>query len=456
LSIASTMRNSTQRYISYLTWAAIFVACAADEESDSDKFCEDGSHQVSLLQKRFALSAEGQWDVGSQVAPAQELYDHQREQIQPDPPRHSKSWYDMRFQIDNSSLQRFKVLPEVHSSCLSSSKGCPPKVAFMFLVISTLTQPAAWDAFFAKAPPDRFSIYVERKERDGVLPLLHHGAIEAEPVQTDWCALLGGMISLLQAAFADAQNEQFVFVSDDTIPLKSFVYIYESLVQKAPQSSNFCGVVDDPAITLDSSSPKFMTRFANGKVCGIGAGWHLEDERLWKAHQWSTLARGHAELILLHVGEAFELYTSHKCNVKNGCSDEVVPITALVAGLRAQGAPAADNWDDLVQVNITNRCPVLAAWPGPANCTTPSRPSDIGLTEFPERYCNIGDTGFMCEPYIFSSMELQHLRNLACSGFMFARKVTEDAEVVNGTEHLALSQVVLPDLWMESEGGACR
>jgi len=407
--------------------AVIFAASASPYAvTDSDSICNDvDQSHVMLLQHamshRLALDAGEQWvkgDIGLEQTSGRR---------------------DVPYLIstENSTLQQFKVLPEVHNSCLSSSKPCAPKIAFMFLTISTLTQPMAWDAFFSKASPGTFSIYVERKERDGDLPLRHHGAIEATPVHTEWCMLFGGMISLLHSAFSDAQNEKFVFLSDDSIPLNSFGNVYASLVQKAPESSSFCGVVDPLP-----------------RSCLFGGGWHTQDERAQKAHQWSTLQRGHAELLLTHWQEGFDIYALNAPSIHNGCSDEIVPITALLAGLRAEGFPVAGNFDDLAQWNISNRCPVLAAWPGPANCTTPPRPTDIGLTWSPGQYCSL-ESGHICDPYIFSNITMQHVRNLMCSDFMFARKVPGDSEVINGTERVALSQVVFSDHWTEAEGGAC-
>merc|ERR1719265_469322 len=210
--------------------------------------------------------------------------------------------------------------------------------------------------------------------------------------------------------------------------------------------------MDIPEMSGVESHP-FMD-MANGEVCVIGAGWHMADERLWKAHQFHTLTRTHAKLMLTHAAESFEVYATIPPSDRppNACSDEVVPISALIAGLRAEGYPVEGDWNELSEWNILNKCPVLAAWPGPANCTLPSKPSWLPASVLP--YLS-PFADHAADPWEFHDITLQHLRNLLCSNFMFARKFPADSEVINGTEHIPFGQVALSELWMEAESGPC-
>merc|ERR1712046_432945 len=46
--------------------------------------------------------------------------------------------------------------------------------------------------------------------------------------------------AVLKEALRDPDNEQFVFISHNAVPLKSFDYVYEDLVVNSGKTSKFC------------------------------------------------------------------------------------------------------------------------------------------------------------------------------------------------------------------------
>lgn len=122
-----------------------------------------------------------------------------------------------------------------------------PKVAFLFLTMSDFPWLKVWEAFFQDASKKDYSIYVHRaalkdaaKRKAQPLPLAKYGAIEVPWVQTAWCALFGVEVASLFHAMQDPTNVQFVFISDSSVPLKPFNYVYKQLALNFPETSKIC------------------------------------------------------------------------------------------------------------------------------------------------------------------------------------------------------------------------
>merc|ERR1719262_409136 len=87
------------------------------------------------------------------------------------------------------------------------------------------------------------------------------------------------MAKLLQTAVSESQspNDKFVFLSETTLPVKPFAFIYQSLT--VDQNSDFCIATTDQWARLASKN--------------IG-----ESAVLVKHSQWTVLSRYHAELVV--------------------------------------------------------------------------------------------------------------------------------------------------------------
>lgn len=147
------------------------------------------------------------------------------------------------------------------------------KLAFLFLTINSIYHEALWTDFFA-LHESQYSIYVHPKK-----PLEHDSFFKpfelSQTVETTWANTMNAQIELLKEALKDSNNEKFIFVSESTIPLQSFDYIYEVLM--AHSKSQFF----------------FEPNYHSVRV------WRsIAADDVLKNSQWIVLNRKHAELMV--------------------------------------------------------------------------------------------------------------------------------------------------------------
>ena len=152
-------------------------------------------------------------------------------------------WVESRMAIEHEVVEQFiGRVDELQEEV----EGAPQKVAFLFLTMKELQFPKLWQTFFKDADKDLYSIYLHRavlkdEQRAGhEIPLAEFGAIDVPWVKTAWCALFGVEVASLFAAMKDPRNVQFVFISDSSVPLKPFSYVYHELVETSPGTSKIC------------------------------------------------------------------------------------------------------------------------------------------------------------------------------------------------------------------------
>jgi len=154
-------------------------------------------------------------------------------------------------------------------------------IAFLFLTrTGAVSFPEAWSAFFASADASSFSVVVHRSDNSteespaafafreacrGRLTLAPHA-------EGGWGRLIRPSQSLAQAALeADAAAEAFVFLSDTTLPVKSFAAVRAALAERRGRSS----LCFNPQAQWQRSQADPASVFP-------------------KASQWWTLSRPHA------------------------------------------------------------------------------------------------------------------------------------------------------------------
>ena len=218
-----------------------------------------------------------------------------------------------------------------------------PKVAFLFLTMKDFPWQELWDKFFHDAPKDQYSIYIHRallKDQEQRmahwLPLGQYGPIEVPWVRTAWCALFGVEVASLFEAMKDPLNVQFVFVSDSSVPLKPFSYVYNELARNSPQTSKIC-------LASRASSGQAKVEFTKQEAkrsCFFRDFLRDINPRTMKHHQWAVFNRPHAWKIVKYAEEALTVYEVAWLNAApdmdvtaEGCSDEAVPLTALLYSL---------------------------------------------------------------------------------------------------------------------------
>lgn len=102
------------------------------------------------------------------------------------------------------------------------------KIAFLFLTLSEINHEQPWINFF-QGQDARCSIYIHSKHDFNPRSYFKKREIKAK-VPTTWEKITGAQLQLLKDALQDPQNEKFIFLSESTIPLQSFDFVYQKLM----------------------------------------------------------------------------------------------------------------------------------------------------------------------------------------------------------------------------------
>lgn len=391
-------------------------------------------------------------------------------------------YMDEKVEVDISVARQFRVPPVLPVWPTSQRQ-----VAFLFMMMDSLDFEDVWDRFFAGAT-DAYSIYIHRADRkqDGAarfadrfggwgglpwgpsssasVPLRRWGAIDIAGVETRWCALFGAEVALLAAALQDARNQQFVFLSHNTVPLKSHSYIYRQLIFNSPSTSKFCFA--DPAFHKGATTETIRNELR--RQCIFRDFYRAHNPRVIKHHQWVVLSREHSETVVRRAEEAvllwresWEAVAPDLLNMGEGCSDESVPITALLFDLADTGRSTGNTWADLTRLGVEQQCLTYVLW---RHCFSESEldhsasaNSDLSIVlkhgqfrMLTDREFNFFKSAIKRElngyPATFESVSMDYLWKLVNQGFMFARKFAKGIRVNVGSGLVPLS-AALPVLW---------
>lgn len=143
------------------------------------------------------------------------------------------------------------------------------KIAFLFLVRSEIFHEDLWHRFF-KGHENQYSVYIHSKNK---LNSKFFKKYEIPiKVKTNWENTMNAQIMLLKFALKDLKNMKFIFISESTIPLQNFDYVYKSLFSHPHSQFNFF-----PNPNLDRNFPP------------------ISKDKIFKNSQWVVLNRKHAE-----------------------------------------------------------------------------------------------------------------------------------------------------------------
>jgi len=383
-----------------------------------------------------------------------------------------------KLQVDREVVRKFSV-----PSVLPSWPGSP-QVAFLFMTVDGLDFEDVWDRFFGDASlSGAYSIYIHRasgRQSSGLrfaerfsgwgmpwsasLPLSRWGAIEIPQVETRWCALFGVEVALLARALQDPHNQQFVFASHNTVPLKSFDYVHKQLALGSPGTSKFCFA----EVAFHKLATSETIRNELRRTCVFRDFIRSISPRTLKHHQWVVLSREHAEIVVRRAEEALMVWRDSwvqaapdLLHMGEGCSDESVPIDALLYDLEQTERSTGNTWADLTRLGVEQQCLTYVLW---RHCfadthldhsETIARDLDIvlkhgKLSMLTDRQFNFFKSALKRElngyPAVFDALSLEYVWKLVQEGFMFARKFVKGIQVKIGEVLYPLAEV-LPALW---------
>jgi len=375
-----------------------------------------------------------------------------------------------------AALAALPAQPSARGLELADTSGSHPKTAFLFLLMQDLDNEDTWDAFFASAPQSNYSIYIHQASAldkiPQAVPLKRWGAKQVTTVNSRWCALMGVQVALLAAALQDESNEQFIFLSQNTIPLKSFQYVYSQLVLRNASTSKVC--LAAPA-KHRSAIWEFLSSESSSS-CMYLDFYHDADSRTSKHHQWIVLSKDHAQAVIDFSPQALQVYANSAMSIvpdvrSDGCSDEVVPMTSLLLKQQSLGKPLTGNISqDLNAVGVEENCLTFVSW---RHCLTGTRldvsETELSLESIASAAASLlrGDLDKATDDALNAfprawkgELEYDYLQRLTQEGFMFARKFTSGVRVRMSPQSATLLALheVLPSLWdqVQADGAAQR
>lgn len=386
-------------------WIVVFISASASNTTD---FCDgqysDAVKTSSLLQKRFVAQSK--------------LYAWEGEELNAHEENATLHWTSWPKKVEMSHCRATDLLAcrqalarasqidiSLRRNATAVTNNAPnsvAKIAFLFLVKEVLEQEALWDSFFEDAQPWRYSVYVHRASSHGSAePLSKWGAVSVPRVPSHWCALVGAEVAVVTEALRDQANMQYVLVSDSTVPLKSFDYIYSELVHKSVNTSKICWVHD----TL-----------------------HNDLEFHPKHHQWVVLSRQNAQTFVSKSEAAIRfIYDAFPRFGRWGCSDELIFTAALFPDFESRLANKTAFRHHVSRNGVEQACLTWVMWPkGPNPSGSP-------------QHCGNN-----------ASIQLSQLKALVIDeGLMFGRKFNRGCFISMGS-HQALLHAVLPLLWKDA------
>ena len=239
----------------------------------------------------------------------------------------------------------------------AKSAKAPPKIAFLFLTKGKILHTDVWERYLADA--ESASVYVHSMPTaldhtfPDLPPVFRRALIPS--VQTEYLKnLMHGMVQLLLYAHADARNAQFVFVSENSLPVKPFEHVYRELVNDT--TSRFC------------ISPGGQARTAWGGL--LKHSPHPErvpNSTAWlKAELWSSLSRAHVDHLVANHDQVLHLARDYALHVGTrglAAADELVLPTVLHQRFGNAGFNTCHGGMDQSASVATGCCITYTFWP---------------------------------------------------------------------------------------------
>lgn len=127
-------------------------------------------------------------------------------------------------------LLLFILIILIFSKTYSNYKNYKKKIALCFLIYDTLNHEDLWHKWLKNVDKNKYTIYIHYKENK---PLKHFEKYKLkDTIETCW-----GCLSIVQAqnlilkeALNDHKNEHIIWLSQSCIPIKTFDYVYDFLI----------------------------------------------------------------------------------------------------------------------------------------------------------------------------------------------------------------------------------
>ncbi|HRN78019.1 MAG TPA: beta-1,6-N-acetylglucosaminyltransferase [Candidatus Dependentiae bacterium] len=247
------------------------------------------------------------------------------------------------------------------------------KIALLFLTIANIYHEPYWKQFL-QGNESNYSIYIHAKEGISADSFFKPYELPST-VPTTWANTMKAQILLLKQALQDPLNEKFIFLSESTLPLRSFQQIYSIIMATDTSIFNY---VPNPHQHIQNHL------YNRRSLKDIPA------EFRYKCSQWVILNRKHAGKII-NDSYYIDLITRYEAD------NELYPATFLAS----QGLLSEVTKVDKTYVNWQKHNP-----PGSGNSI----------------------------PFMFTNLhepdQLICITKAISQGYLFARKFSKDANLI--------------------------
>tara|TARA_B110000259_G_C14011965_1_gene399936 strand:+ start:107 stop:940 length:834 start_codon:yes stop_codon:yes gene_type:complete len=168
------------------------------------------------------------------------------------------------------------------------------KLAFIFLIYSTINHESIWYDFFKNVDKSKYNIYIHYKTD---VKLEYFDEYKAKNIiNTKYAdiSIVKAQNYMLKEALLDVDNTHFIFLSGSCIPFKSFDYIYNILDSKF----SYFHIADKEECLPDCRE----------------ALNYIDIEYLNKASQWCILNRKHSILLINGANYYNHVYNHNTLN----------------------------------------------------------------------------------------------------------------------------------------------
>mmetsp|Transcript_44883 Transcript_44883/g.118513 ORF Transcript_44883/g.118513 Transcript_44883/m.118513 type:complete len:370 (+) Transcript_44883:71-1180(+) len=181
-----------------------------------------------------------------------------------------------------TAFKQWMALKDEAEDLPTPPKGAPRKIAFAFLVEQDLPYAQLWYKWFQSAPAQNYTLLVHQAQGDDsdndYTTDPFWGKAIVPTMNSSWCHMEHARLAMARKALQDPSVAQIVWLSGDSVPLKSFADVYADLAHS--NKTSFC----------------------------IDKTWT-------RAEMWAAWARPMASLFARHEDKIFNLFRGVDCDV---------------------------------------------------------------------------------------------------------------------------------------------
>ena len=167
------------------------------------------------------------------------------------------------------------------------------KIAFCFLIIDKINLPNIWKIFFNNIKIDMYNIYIHCKYPEKFNDDFFKKFVIKETLHTNWGVIDDATQLLYKYALEDSDNMYFIPISESTIPIKSFDFIYNSLFHNKLELKSYIKYWKQPFENFNQLKTYYKHNNQNPLYIK-----HVHYSHYYTTISWVILNRQHANIVV--------------------------------------------------------------------------------------------------------------------------------------------------------------